>query len=215
MDHSRDHSATTTRVIIVDDDLYVRTSLARELDTVPTITVAGVYSDGIQAVRQVLADRPQVALVDIAMPILDGPETTRRLKEADPSIHVLALTSLTDSKSAAEMVAAGAAGFLPKDLPVDAIAYAVQAARHGVAVLAGPGVDLIGNDHRPDLALFLNDTERQILQLIGQGMTTNQIAQQVYLAPSTVKYHITALLRKLGATNRVTLAVRAHELGIR
>ncbi len=215
MDHSRDHSATTTRVIIVDDDLYVRTSLARELEAVPTITVAGVYTDGIEAVRQVPADRPQVALVDIAMPILDGPETTRRLKKADPNIYVLALTSLTDPQSAAAMVAAGAAGFLPKDLPVDAIAYAVQAARHGVAVLAGPGVDLIGDTHRPDLALFLNDTERQILQLIGQGMTTDQIAQQVYLSPSTVKYHVTVLMKKLGATNRVTLAVRAYELGIR
>ncbi len=215
MDHQSEHSDSTTRVMIVDDDLYVRSSLGRELSAVSTITVTGTYPDGVTALRQAAADRPHVALVDIAMPVLDGPETTRRLKQASPDLHVLALTSLADRQSAAAMVDAGAIGFLPKDLPVEAIVHALQAARHGVAVLSGPGVELIGDAPRPDLGSFLNDTERGILRLVGRGMTNEQIARQVYLSPSAVKYHVAALMRKLGAANRVILAVRASELGIR
>lgn len=213
--HGPNRVVAETRVVIVDDDLFVRTTLARELDSANGIVVVGVYADGGEAVSRVRADRPDVALVDISMPGLDGTATTRQLRDRSPSVRVLALTSIMDATAASAMLQAGAVGFLPKDLPLDAIVHAIGAARHGLAVLAGPSTELIGHSEPADLASMLSDTERAILQRIGAGLTTDQIATEIYLSSSTVKYHVTNLMQKLGATNRVTLAVRAHELGIR
>lgn len=203
-----------TRIIIVDDDLFVRTTLAAVLRADPGLTVENCYESGIAAVAGLPTDRPDVALVDIVMPHPDGPETTRLLREASPSTQVLALTSLTDPRAAAAMLNAGALGFLPKDLPPEAIVHAVRSAQHGLAVLGGAGAGLVDRRHRPDLADLFTPVERQILVLIGQGRTTEQIAREVYVSQSTVKYHVTELMAKLDATNRVTLAVRAHELGL-
>lgn len=203
-----------TRVILVDDDPLVRTMLSNCLDAAPGLVVRGSYATGIDAVKALPEDRPHVALVDIAMPHPDGPETTRLLRAASPHTQVLALTSLADPQAATAMLNAGALGFLPKDLAPEAIIHAVQSAHHGLAVLGGVGAELIDRRHRPDLAELLTPTERAILRLIREGRTTEQIAREVYLAPSTVKYHVTALMEKLGATNRVTLAIRALELGL-
>ena len=203
-----------TRVIIVDDDPFVRTMLANCLEAAPGLTVRGTYESGLEAVAALAADRPHVALVDIVMPDPDGPETTRRVRAASPHTQVLALTSLTDPQAASAMLHAGALGFLPKDLSPEAIIHAVQTARHGIAVLAGAAGGLIERRHRPDLAELLSPAERQILLLIRDGRTTDEIARAVYLSPSTVKYHVTVLMEKLGATNRVTLAVRGFELGL-
>ncbi|MFT4218457.1 MAG: response regulator transcription factor [Micropruina sp.] len=203
-----------TRVIIVDDDLFVRTTLASELGARPDLVVRGTYQSGTDAVAALPVDRPHVALVDVVMPDPDGPETTRLLRATSPETQVLALTSLTDPQAASAMLQAGALGFLPKDLAPEAIAHAVQSARHGLAVLGGAGTAMVERRNRVALAELLSPTERQILSLIRQGRTTEQIASEVYLSPSTVKYHVTALMAKLGATNRVTLAVRAVELGL-
>jgi two-component system, NarL family, response regulator DesR len=203
-----------TRVIIVDDDLFVRTALTGELSGTPGLVVRGSYASGTDAVAALPVDRPHVALVDVVMPDPDGPETTRRLRAASPQTQVLALTSLTDPQAASAMLHAGALGFLPKDLAPEAIAHAVQSARHGLAVLGGAGAGMVERRHRPDIGQLLTATERQILLLIRDGRTTEQIASEVFLSASTVKYHITALMEKLGATNRVTLAVKAYELGL-
>ncbi|MFT4295552.1 MAG: response regulator transcription factor [Micropruina sp.] len=217
MDHPRDdsdHSAELIRVIVVDDDRVIRAMLTDELGSAAGISLQGSYESGLDAVAALDVDRPHVALVDIAMPALDGPETTRRLRAASPQTQVLALTSLTDRHAASAMLNAGALGFLPKDLAPQAIVHAVRTARHGIAVLAGAGAGLVDRTRKPDLAGMLSPTERQILLLIREGRTTHQICREVYLSPSTVKYHVTALMEKLGATNRVTLAIRAVELGI-
>lgn len=203
-----------TRVVIVDDDPFVRTMLANCLESARGLTVCGSYQSGADAVEALDADRPDVALVDVVMPGLDGPETTRRLRAASPRTQVLALTSLTDPAAASAMLNAGALGFLPKDLAPEAIIHAVQTARHGIAVLAGSSAGLVDRRSRPDVDDLFSPTERRILALIRQGRTTEQIAREVYLSVSAVKYHLSALMEKLGATNRVTLAVRAVELGI-
>ena len=203
-----------TRVILVDDDPLVRTMLTSCLESAPDLVVRGSYASGTDALDSLDRDRPHVALVDIVMPYPDGPETTRLLRGASPNTQVLALTSLTDPQAAAAMLSAGALGFLPKDLAPEAIIHAVQSARHGLAVLGGAGAALVDRRGRPDLAELLTPTERAILRLIREGRTTEQIAGEVYLSPSTVKYHVNALMTKLGATNRVTLAIRAYELGL-
>lgn len=215
MDHQGDHPVggpVLTRVVIVDDDLFVRSTLAGLLSAAPGIEVVATYDSGIEASAHAAGDRAHVTLVDISMPALGGPETTARLRAECPSTRVLALTSLTDPSAAAAMIAAGALGFLPKDLSVPAMVHAIEAARRGVSVLAGAGAELLGQQAPPVERPELSDTEVAILRLVRDGQTNEQIAGAVYLSPSTVKYHVSALITKLGATNRVTLAIKAHEL---
>jgi len=198
--------------VIVDDDLFVRSTLADLLSAAPGIEVVATYDSGIEASAHAAGDRAHVTLVDISMPALGGPETTARLRAEYPSTRVLALTSLTDPSAAAAMIAAGALGFLPKDLSVPAMVHAIEAARRGVSVLAGAGAELLGQQAPPVERPELSDTEFAILRLVRDGRTNEQIAGAVYLSPSTVKYHVSALMTKLGATNRVTLAIKAHEM---
>lgn len=215
MDHPSDGSArrpVLTRVVIVDDDLFVRSTLADLLSASGGIEIVATYDSGIDAAEHALDDRAHVTLVDISMPALSGPETTARLRAAAPETRVLALTSLTQPEAAASMIAAGAFGFLPKDLPVPAMVHSIEAARRGVSVLAGAGTHLVGRQAPPADRPDLTETEVQILRLVREGQTNDQIAGAVFLSPSTVKYHVSALMTKLGATNRVTLAIKAHEL---
>lgn len=202
-----------TSVIIVDDDLFVRTILAQLLDRAPGIEVLGAYANGADAARAAAKLTPDVALVDINMPEVDGPRATALLRRASPSTQVLALTSLADPSAAASMLQAGALGFLPKDLPLPALLHSIQAASYGVAVLAGGAAGLI-DTRAAAKTPELTELEHKVLVLLAAGHTNEQISEQLYLAVSTVKHHISALLTKFGANNRVTLAVRAHELGL-
>jgi DNA-binding NarL/FixJ family response regulator len=202
-----------TRVIIVDDDLFVRTMLTQILDRAAGVEVIASYANGADAAAAAAELRPDVALVDINMPEVDGPQTVALLRAASPSTQVLALTSLASPAAAASMLHAGALGFLPKDLPLPALLHSIQAASHGVAVLAGGASGLV--DKRAAITVpELTATELQVLRLLAAGHTNEQIAERLYLAASTVKHQVSVLLTKLGATNRVTLAVRAHELGL-
>ncbi|PFG17250.1 DNA-binding NarL/FixJ family response regulator [Propionicimonas paludicola] len=202
-----------TTVIIVDDDLFVRTMLAQVLDRAAGIQVLATYANGAEAAEAAAELVPDVALVDINMPEVGGAQTVALLQASSPTTRVLALTSLADPSAAAAMLHAGALGFLPKDLPLPALLHSIQAASHGVAVLAGGGSALI--DKRVGAkAPELTEIEHKVLQLLAAGHTNEQIADQLYLAVSSVKHQISTLLVKLEASNRVTLAVRAHELGL-
>ncbi|MEZ5090909.1 MAG: response regulator transcription factor [Micropruina sp.] len=216
MDHSRDRSAHPGRVIrvmLVDDDLFVRTRLRNDLDSVPDLEVCGAYDSGHEAAAAIGEDRPHVVLVDIAMPEIDGPQTTLLLREASPGTQVLALTSVTDRQQAAAMLAAGALGFLPKDLPLDAMVSAIRTARHGVSVLAGAGAQLVDRT-APTNLVRLTRTERVVLIGLCDGQTAAEIGARHHLSRSMIYKHIDSLCTKLGANNRVTLAVRAVELGL-
>ena len=202
-----------TSVIIVDDDLFVRTVLAQLLDRAPGIEVLGAFANGADAAEAATTLAPDVALVDINMPEVDGPMATVLLRTAAPRTQVLALTSLADPSAAASMLQAGALGFLPKDLPLPALVHSIQAAGHGVAVLAGGASGLIDTRAAAKIPP-LTDLERKVLELLASGHTNEQISEQLYVAVSTVKHQISALLTKFEANNRVTLAVSAHELGL-
>jgi len=203
------------RVVIVDDDLYVRTSLARLLDRTEGIQVSATFADGLEAVASMAADPPDIALIDISMPVTDGMETTRKLRGAAPSVRILALTSVSTEQAAAGMLEAGAIGFLMKDTPVTAMVHSIRAANAGLSVLSGPATRLISTKRAEPILPDLSEVEVAILGLIAQGLTNADIAPKVFLAASTVKYHISALMMKLDASNRVALAVRATELGLR
>lgn len=203
-----------TRVIIVDDDLFVRSALADLLSQAAGVEIVGTYDDGDTALAEAACLRPDVALVDIAMPRMNGPQTTRELLAISPATRVLALTSLTDPDSAAAMLSAGAIGFLPKDLPVAGMAHAIGAAHHGIAVMAGAATPLRPTPSPLPPATPLSDIERRILAAVVAGQTNSEIARLVFLSPSTVKHQVSALMNKLGASNRVTLAIQARALGL-
>ncbi len=204
-------AAAVTRVVLVDDDLFVRTALTDLLRVHGDLCVCAAYSDGRQALDNLPADRPDVMLVDVAMPAMGGIELTRLVRRQAPSVKVLGLTSLADEETVAAMLGAGAIGFLFKDTPAPAIADAIRAARSGLSVLSPPASARFGrnlNTGPPPLTT----NERRILALLGKGLTNEEIARSVHLSSSSVKHHLGALAEKLGATNRVTLAVRAGEL---
>ena len=206
-------AAPTIQVVIVDDDLLVRSMLAKLLGSYPDLHITNTYADGAQALEAARANPPDVMLVDVSMPEgMSGPELTGLLREHAPSVKVLALTSLTNEETVSVMLRAGALGFLFKDTSYEAVADAIRAARSGLSVLTPKARDRLATPLRPEDTPQLSETEGRILKRVGEGLTNEQIAQQVYLSPSTVKYHIGMLTEKLGATNRVTLAVRAGEL---
>lgn len=134
------------------------------------------------------------------------------LLEAAPNIHILALTSLADEKAAAAMIDAGPTGFLAKDLPTPAMISAICAAATGLNVLSGPATRLIATSQYRDRPQ-LDDAEQQLLGLVMDGRSNNEIAAAIHLAESTVKYHLNGLMTKFQVRNRIKLAVRASELG--
>lgn len=203
--------APAIRVVIVDDDMLVRSMLADLLRSYPDLNITNTYEDGAEALESVLADPPDVMLVDVSMPKMSGPELTRLVREKAPSVQILALTSFTDERTVSEMLHAGALGFLFKDTSYEAVADAIRAARSGLSVLTPKARDRLATSVDNE-APELTEMESRILSLVAEGLTNEKIAQQVYLSPSTVKYHVGMLTEKLGATNRVTLAVRAGEL---
>lgn len=213
MDHTSDHSGIG--IVIVDDDLYLRTDLVREFSKAPDIVIRGTYESGSDAIAALSTTRPDVALVDIMMPGLDGVETTRRLREISPDTRVIALTSVSDLEQAAAMLRAGATGFLPKDTSRSSMLDAIRAARRGnVAVLAGVATSLINTKSATELAATLTPAERRVARLVKLGKTNNEIAEITFTSPSTVKNQLTSAMRKLGAHNRVTLAIKAHEANL-
>ena len=203
--------APAIRVVIVDDDMLVQSMLADLLRSYPDLNITNTYEDGAEALESVLADPPDVMLVDVSMPKMSGPELTRLVREKAPSVQILALTSFTDERTVPEMLHAGALGFLFKDTSYEAVADAIRAARSGLSVLTPKARDRLATSVDNE-APELTEMDSRILSLVAEGLTNEKIAQQVYLSPSTVKYHVGMLTEKLGATNRVTLAVRAGEL---
>ncbi|MFT4225345.1 response regulator transcription factor [Micropruina sp.] len=216
MDPARDSAANSgkTRVIVVDDDLYVRTSLSTILNKSAHVNCVATHASGERAVAALAGDRPHVALVDINMPDMDGPSTVRAIHNAAPRVQILALTSLTDEQAAAAMIDAGANGFLAKDLPTPAMINAICAAATGLQVLSGPATRLVATDPYRDRP-HLETPERRLLGLVMDGRSNSEIAKAVHLSESTVKYHLNALMAKFQVSNRVTLAVRAAQLGYR
>lgn len=200
------------RVVIVDDDMYVRTTMARLLDAYPDLHISNTYENGAEALEAVRADPPDVMLVDVGMPGMDGVELTRLVREQAPTVRVLALTSLTTRETVSAMLRAGALGFLFKDSFHEAVANAIRAAHTGLSVLTPKAGDPLATPLRPDDAPELSEIDSRILKLVAQGLTNDQIAEQVFMSAATVKYHIGLLREQLHATNRVTLAVRAGEL---
>lgn len=207
------------RVVVADDQDLVRTGLVMILGAQPGIEVVGEAADGVQALEVAGRLRPDVLLVDIRMPGLDGIEVTRRLAGpdvADP-MAVVVITTFDLDEHVLGALRAGARGFLLKDAGPELLVQAVHAAAAGDALIA-PNVTrrLLATlvDHAADAPSQpvdpLTDREEQVLALVARGRTNPEIASELYIGLSTVKSHVASLMAKLGVRNRVEIAMWAH-----
>lgn len=201
------------RVLIVDDDPIVRQTLTVYLQDAEGLEPAGVCSDGGEALQVVRDDPPDVVLMDIHLPIMDGAAATRAITESAPDVPVLALTALASDDTIAGMLEAGATGCVLKTTSQHGLVSAILAVHDGITVLPADTVRRWRQRQSLPTAADLGERERQILDLLGQGLTNREIAHALVVSTSTVKSRVSDLLKKLGATSRTQLVARAHQLG--
>ena len=209
-------------IVVVDDHPVVRNGLVALLRTIPGLDVVGEASDGDAAVRVVAEHEPDVVLMDVRMPGMDGIEATRRIREQTPGCRVLILTMHDDDATVFTAMKAGAQGYLLKEAEQDDIVRAVHGVVAGEAIF-GPGVAtrVLGYFAEPpamvsaDVAFpDLTDRERTILDLLAQGKRNADIAAETYLSPKTVSNHLTSIFAKLQVAGRGEAIVRAREGGL-
>ena len=213
----------TLRVLIADDQEIIRSGLKMILESEPDITVVETAANGDEAVRLARSSVPDVCLLDIRMPKLDGIEATAALAGPDVErpIPVVVLTTFDDDENVHHALAAGASGFLLKDVDTDLLVRAVRAAADGDALIA-PAITarllkkFASPENRPEgLPEFeqLSEREEQILQDVAKGYTNLEIAEHLHISLNTVKSHLKSLMMKLNTRNRVELAIWAHRTG--
>ncbi|WP_262003204.1 response regulator transcription factor [Microbacterium sp. Mcb102] len=186
------------RLLIADDQALVRGALGALLDLEPDLTVIGMASDGAEALRLAEELRPDVCLMDIQMPGMDGVEATRRIREASPETRILVVTTFARPGYLRSALDAGASGFIVKDTPAEQLAEAVRRVHSGLRVLD----PVLAADSLFDGANPLSDRERQVLRLAADGRSAAAIAAEVFLSAGTVRNHLSAAIGKTGAANR-------------
>jgi DNA-binding NarL/FixJ family response regulator len=215
----------TIGIVVADDHEVVRAGFAALLDTQPDFTVLGIASDGDEAVRVCRELRPDVVLMDVRMPSLDGIEATRQLAGPDgPGPRVLILTTFDLDEYVFDALRAGASGFLLKDVTAERLFDAVRVIAAGEALLA-PAVTrrLIGEFTRlrpvpdalaPTAMVTLTPREIEVLRLVAEGMSNPEIARRLVVTEETVKTHVSHILAKLGLRDRTQAVIAAYESGL-
>ena len=213
------------RVLLVDDQALVRAGFRMILDAEPEMEVVGEAADGREAIDQVRALRPEIVLMDIRMPELDGLEATRRiLAGGDEAPKILMLTTFDLDEYVYEALRAGASGFLLKDTPPEQLVSAIEVISQGEALLSPTITRRVisefvkGTGPKPQ-AQFprlqdLTAREREVLTLIARGLSNAEIARTLFVSETTVKTHVARILMKLGLRDRVQAVVLAYESGI-
>lgn len=201
-----------TTVLLIDDHAVMRMGLAALLGTCPEIIVSGDADDGESGIRLALRLRPDVIIMDLLMPEMDGVETTRRLRTEWPEAKVLVLTTLGTSDGLARALKAGAYGALLKSADLDELRKAIAAVANGENYVSSEIRQILSED--PPIS-ELTPRQQEILDAIARGLTNVDIARQLGISVPVVKEHMTSLLQKLGVANRteaVSLALRKHLL---
>jgi DNA-binding NarL/FixJ family response regulator len=214
------NQSSPIRLLLVDDQLLVSHGLKAMLEIEPELQVVGIAENGKIAVQQVASLRPDLVLMDVRMPVMDGREATRLISQQFPDVKVLVLSTFDDDQYIRDSIQAGAKGYLLKDMPSKELIQAIHLTHRGYTQLA-PGLmqKIIMNDaeinfSRPNLEQLsqLTEREQEVLKLISTGATNREIAQQLYIAEGTVKTHITHLLSRLNLRNRAQLAIYANSM---
>ncbi|MEO8898473.1 MAG: response regulator transcription factor [Candidatus Dormibacter sp.] len=209
-----------TRVLVVDDQVLVRAGLRAILEEEADIEVVGEAGDGQEAIAMASTAAPDVILMDIRMPNMDGLEATRRICASEAPPHIVILTTFDLDEYVYEALRAGASGFLLKDAPADDLIRAVRVAASGDALLA-PSVTrrliarFSGRHPLPSANLgSLTEREREVLLLVARGLSNQEVAQKLFLSETTVKTHVAHMLDKLELRDRVQAVVLAYESGV-
>lgn len=216
--------ASPISVLLVDDQALFREGLRTLLSVQPDLEVVGEAANGEEAVRLAVALRPDVVLMDLQMPVLDGVAATRQLRTLQPACRVIVLTTFDDDEYVFDGLRAGAAGYLLKDAPSEKLVEAIRAAARGESFLQ-PSVaaKVIAefaritdrpSHHRQPLIEPLSGRELEILALIAKGASNKEIAGALFIAEGTVKNHVTNILTKLAVRDRTQAALKARELGL-
>ncbi|GAA3041935.1 response regulator transcription factor [Kitasatospora albolonga] len=211
----------TVRVLLADDQPLVRAALKMVITDAPDLELAGEAGNGAEAVALAAELRPDVVVMDLRMPVLDGIEATRRITSGAAGPQVVVLTTFDEDENVHGALRAGASGFLVKDMALDEILSAVRVVAGGEALLA-PSVTrrLIteftarpGTTARRELT-GITDREREVLTLVGRGLSNAEISEQLVISPATTKTYLSRLLAKLDARDRVRLVILAYEAGL-
>jgi DNA-binding NarL/FixJ family response regulator len=214
----------TIRVLLCDDQALVRSGFRMILDERPGIEVVGEAEDGLQAIALAERRRPDVILMDVRMPNLDGIEATRRLVAAGSPARVLILTTYDLDEHVYDAIRAGASGFLLKDARPAQLVEAIEVVAAGDALLApavtrrlldrfAGGAPIGPREPSPALQ-SLTEREFEVLRLVATGMSNAELADRLFLSETTVKSHVSSVLRKLGLRDRVQAVVLAYEAGV-
>jgi DNA-binding NarL/FixJ family response regulator len=213
------------RVLLVDDQALFREGLETLLSVHKDIQVVGQASNGREAVEVAAKVQPDVVLMDVRMPVLDGVGATRLLKEALPQCRVIVLTTFDDDEYIFDALRTGAAGYLLKDVPSARLVEAIRATARGESILE-PSVaakviaefsrvsSMLPAAQMEQLVEPLSERELEILALMARGGSNKEIAGQLFIAEGTVKNHVTHILGKLGVRDRTQAALKARELGL-
>ncbi len=206
------------RLLLVDDHRMLREGLRRSMETYG-FTVVGESSDGEEGVRMARALEPDVVLMDVTMPVLDGVEATRRIRQSCPGTRVVMLTMHADREVLAKAIRVGASGYLVKDASTDEVAEAVRAAANGDGALSPEFARSMLREARTLVSPapsepVISKREEEVLQLVADGLSTTEVASKLYISVKTVKNHLASIYQKLDSADRTQAVVRAVRMGI-
>jgi len=211
------------RVVIADDQAMVRAGFSALLDAEADIEVVGLAADGEECLRVVAELKPDIVLMDVRMPVMDGISATRELTASAPATRILMLTTFDVDDYVFDALSAGAAGFLLKDASPEELARAVRVVAEGDALLAPSATRTLierfaatRGPRRTDRVVLgeLTEREREVLVGVAQGESNSEIAARLFIAEQTVKTHVSRILAKLGARDRAQLVIAAYEAGL-
>ena len=203
------------RVVVADDHAVVRAGLTQLLATFAGVELVGAAADGEGAVSLCAEREPDVVLMDLEMPVLDGIEATRRIRAAQPGVAVVVLTSFSDRERILRALDAGAAGYLLKDAEPAELRRAIEAAARGEAPLDPKAARALLSARRaPSTTDSLSEREREVLAMVGEGLPNKVIARRLGISEKTVKAHLTSVYRQIGVTDRTQAALWAERHGV-
>jgi len=210
------------RVLLVDDQALVRAGFRMVIDSQDDLTVVGEAGDGLAAIELVARCRPDVVVMDVRMPVMDGIEATRRITAIEPAPKVVVLTTFDLDEHALQAIRAGASGFLLKDAPPEEMLQALRTVHAGDAVIAPSTTRRLLDHLAPPAAdpaavravAGLTEREREVLTAMARGWSNGEIAERFVLADGTVKTHVGRILAKLGVRDRVQAVVLAFDAGL-